>query len=85
MSEHHTILGGQVHVYKRPDSNLWQCSSYFAGKNRRTSTKEESISKAKEIAEDGIYNFAENSAPERSRAKRPLARYPNTFCVSTTS
>jgi hypothetical protein len=29
-----------------------QCSSYFAGKNRRTSTKEESLSKAKEIAED---------------------------------
>ena len=52
MSEHHTILGGKVHVYKRPNSNLWQCSSYFAGKNRRTSTKEESLSKAKEIAED---------------------------------
>jgi len=52
MTEHHTILGGEVHVYKRPNSSLWQCSSYFAGKNRRTSTKEESLSKAKEIAED---------------------------------
>jgi len=29
-----------------------KCSSFFAGKNRRTSTKEESLSKAKEIAED---------------------------------
>src|SRR5271167_2600753 len=48
----HTILGGKVHVYKRPNSGCWQCSSYFAGKNRRTSTKEESLSKAKEIAED---------------------------------
>lgn len=53
MPEHHTILGGKVHVYKRPNSSLWQCSSYFAGKNRRTSTKKEEIlSKAKEIAED---------------------------------
>jgi integrase len=52
MPEQHTILGGKVYVYKRPNSNLWQCSSYFAGKNRRTSTKEESLSKAKEIAED---------------------------------
>ena len=52
MPEHHTILGGKVHVYKRPNSSLWQCSSYFAGKNRRTSTKEDSLSKAKEIAED---------------------------------
>ena len=52
MPEQHTILGGKVYVYKRPNSTLWQCSSYFAGKNRRTSTKEESLSKAKEIAED---------------------------------
>jgi integrase len=52
MAEQYSILGGKVHVYKRPNSSLWQCSSYFAGKNRRTSTKEESLSKAKEIAED---------------------------------
>ena len=29
-----------------------QCSSYFAGENRRTRTQEESLSKAKEIAGD---------------------------------
>ena len=52
MAEQHTILGGKVYVYKRPNSSRWQCSSFFAGKNRRTSTKEESLSKAKEIAED---------------------------------
>ena len=52
MAEQYTILGGKVHVYKRPNSSCWQCSSYFAGKNRRTSTKEDSLSKAKEIAED---------------------------------
>ena len=52
MREHHTILGGKVHVYKRENSSYWQCSTYLAGKNRRISTKEESLSKAKEIAED---------------------------------
>ena len=52
MTEQHTILGGKVYVYKRPNSDCWQCSSYFAGKNRRASTKEDSLSKAKEIAED---------------------------------
>ncbi len=52
MPEQYAILGGKVHVYKRPNSSHWQCSSYFAGKNRRTSTKEDSLSKAKEIAED---------------------------------
>ena len=52
MAEQYTILGGKVYVYKRPNSGCWQCSSYLAGKNRRTSTKEESLSKAKEVAED---------------------------------
>src|SRR6202167_837650 len=52
MAEQHTILGGKVYVYKRPNSGYWQCSSFFAGKNRRTSTKEESLAKAKDVAED---------------------------------
>ncbi len=52
MSEHHTILGDKVHIYKRPNSSSWQCASYLAGKNRRTTTKEDSLSKAKEFAED---------------------------------
>src|ERR1700687_4385581 len=52
MTETHTILGGKVHVYRRPKSSHWQCSTYLAGKNRRQSTKEDSLSKAKEIAED---------------------------------
>lgn len=53
MPEHHTILGGKVHVYKRDDdSRYWQCASYLAGKNRRESTKEESLAKAKDFAED---------------------------------
>jgi integrase len=52
MTETHTILGGKVHVYRRPKSSNWQCSTYLAGKNRRRSTKEDSLSKAKEIAED---------------------------------
>ncbi len=52
MAEQYDIMGGKVHVYKRPNSNLWQCSSYLGRRNRRTSTKEESLAKAKEFAED---------------------------------
>ena len=85
MTEHHTILGGKVHVYKRPNSSLWQCSSFFAGKNRRTSTKEDSLSRAKEIAEDWYLRLAENSATERSRAKRHFAKCLSTTCTSSTS
>lgn len=52
MAEKHTILGGKVHVYRRENSSVWQCSSYLDGRNRRVSTKEESLAKAKEFAED---------------------------------
>jgi integrase len=52
MAEQYTIMGGKVHVYKRLNSSCWQSSTYLGGKNRRTSTKEDSLSKAKEIAED---------------------------------
>lgn len=50
--EKHTLMGGKLHVYKRPGSSAWQCSTYLAGKNRRASTKEDSLSLAKEFAED---------------------------------
>ena len=48
----HTMMGGKVHVYKRENSRHWQCSTYLAGKNRRTSTKQESLAHAKDFAED---------------------------------
>ena len=50
----HSILGNKVHVYKRENSRYWQCSAYLQGKNRRTSTKEESLEHAKQFAEDWL-------------------------------
>jgi hypothetical protein len=52
MPEHHELMGGKLHVYRRENSNYWQCSTYLAGKNWRVSTKEESLSHAKDFAED---------------------------------
>lgn len=48
----HDLMGGKLHVYRRENSRFWQCSTYLVGKNRRVSTKEDSLSKAKEFAED---------------------------------
>jgi len=79
MAEQHTIVGGKVYIYKRPNSSRRKCSSYFAGKNRRTSTKEESLAKAKEIAEDWYLQLRGNCALENSKPKRPFARCLNTF------
>lgn len=52
MAAKHTILGGKVHVYKRENSSHWQCSASVSGKNYRVTTKEESLERAKDFAED---------------------------------
>lgn len=51
-TEKHALMGGKLHVYKRENSTQWQCSTYLAGKNRRVSTKETSLARAKDFAED---------------------------------
>jgi integrase len=52
MPEQHDLMGGKLHLYKRDNSSYWQASAYLAGKNRRISTKEDSLAHAKDIAED---------------------------------
>ncbi len=48
----HEILGGKVKLYRRDDGgDHWFCSTYFQGKNRRKSTKTDSLPHAEEIAE----------------------------------
>jgi integrase len=50
-----SLFGGKLHLYKRPNSH-WQCSTYL-GRNRRKSTKTDSLEQAKEIAEDWYYEL----------------------------
>ncbi|MBE0614862.1 MAG: site-specific integrase [Burkholderiales bacterium] len=52
MPEDHQMMGGKLHVYRRENSSCWQCSTFLGGRNHRRSTKEESLSLAKDIAED---------------------------------
>lgn len=54
--ESFTLINGRVHVYKRPGSPFWQCSTYLAGKNRRASTKHETAESAKKFAEDWYFD-----------------------------
>jgi len=52
VTDKHTIFDGRVHVYKRGRSRYWQCATFVDGRKERISTKEESLSKAKDFAED---------------------------------
>lgn len=48
----HELMGGKLHVYKRENSDKWQCSTHMGGKMRRKSTKTDSLEEAKDFAED---------------------------------
>ena len=53
----HDILGGKVHLFKRPQSNYWQCSASVGGKQRKHSTKQASLELAKDVAEDWYFTL----------------------------
>lgn len=50
--EKYSLMDGKLHVYKRAKSRFWQCSTYLLGVNFRKSTKEETLTLAKEYAQD---------------------------------
>ncbi|HZO21618.1 MAG TPA: hypothetical protein VFB37_03870 [Steroidobacteraceae bacterium] len=52
MTETHDLVGGKVHVYRRGTRGTWQCSTFLKGRNWRVTTKTDSLSLAKEFAED---------------------------------
>lgn len=52
MTARHDLMGGKLHVYKRENSDYWQCATFLGGKNYRRSTKQESLECAKDFAED---------------------------------
>lgn len=52
MSESHTIMDGKVHIYKRPNSCIWQCSIYLGGRNHRQSTAQINLERAIEFAQE---------------------------------
>ncbi len=68
----HTILGGKVHVYRRENSGLWQCSTYLAGKNHRVSTKTDSLKQAKDFAEDWYLTLRGKAARGEVKVEKTL-------------
>lgn len=79
----HKLLDGKVQLYMRSNSPHWQCSCSIAGKQKRTSTKEESLARAKDVARDwylglmGKYRAGEikEGTPFRKAAQHFLVEY----------
>jgi hypothetical protein len=78
MAEHHELMGGKLHVYKRKNSNSWQASTYLRGSNWRVSTKEDSLSHAVDFAEDwylGLRGKARNGELKTGKKFRDAAKH----------
>ncbi|MEQ8694854.1 MAG: site-specific integrase [Gammaproteobacteria bacterium] len=65
----HTVLGGKVRIYKRGKSQYWQCAARLGGQHIRTTTKEDSLARAKEVAEDWYFGLRGQQA--NGELKRP--------------
>ncbi len=52
MSDTHKILGDKVSLYRRTNSSKWHCSASIKGRQYRSTTKESSLSIAKDVAQD---------------------------------
>ena len=50
--EIHRILGDKVRIYRRIEGGSWHCCTYLKGREWRKSTKEKSLARAKDVAED---------------------------------
>ena len=62
MVEQVELMGGKLHVYRRENSAKWQCSTFLAGKNWRISSKDDSLERAKDFAEDWYFGLRGKSA-----------------------
>jgi integrase len=68
----HVMMGGMLQLYRRDNSRFWQCSASVGGKQRRASTKEDSLALAKQIAEDWYLEL-------RGKARAGLLKSEKTF------
>lgn len=58
----HTILGGKVQLFRRPNSERWHCRASVGGMQHRHSTKQSSLALAKDVAEDWYLTLAGKAA-----------------------
>lgn len=58
----HPVLGGKAYVFKRDDSQYWQCAAYWRGYNYRASTKETLLHEAINYAEEWYFDLRGKSS-----------------------
>ena len=83
----HRLLGGNVQLFWRPRSKFWQARASFNGRQITYSTKEESLAKAKDVAEDWFLTLKGKAARGEIKTgktfKEAAERYIDEFEIVT--
>jgi integrase len=77
--ETHDLMGGKLHLYRRERSSYWQASTYLVGKNRRISTREDSLARAKDVAEDWYLELRGKSRSGQLKAGKTFKEAHDAF------
>lgn len=75
----HTIMGGKVRLYRRPNSPFWQCSTFLNGKKRRATTKEQGLAQAKDFAEDWYLTLRDKARHGELKSGKTFAQAAEAF------
>lgn len=70
-------MGGKVNIYRRDNSDNWQCSIFLNGRNWRVSTHENSLGRAKNFAEDWYLKDSTSTVGGRSRFYANFMQVPS--------
>lgn len=77
--EIHRILGDKVRLYRRADGGPWHCSTFLKSKEWRKSTKERSLSRAKDVAEDWYFQLTAKARYGELKSGKTFAEVAKVF------
>ncbi|KSV74524.1 hypothetical protein N183_23525 [Sinorhizobium sp. Sb3] len=77
--EIHRILGDKVRLYRRAEGGAWHCSTFLKSKEWRKSTKQRSLAKAKDVAEDWYFQLCAKDRYGELRSGKTFAEAAKTF------
>jgi integrase len=83
----HSLFDGKLQLFRRPTTPHWYCSCSIAGRQRKSTTKEESLSRAKDVASDWylglIGKYRAGELKEGKTFKEAADRFLDEFEVIT--
>ena len=77
--QRHEILGGKVQLYRRAAAGNWWCSASVGGQQRRATTKQDSLSLAKQVAEDWYLGLRGKNAAGLLKSEKTFEQAADLF------